>query len=852
MTRLNQTPSALFGTVFRRTLRGVVMAWLFGVVTVFGSEVTRRFDIPAGTAEATLKTFCEQSGAELLFSNEVAGGVKTNPVKGDYSAGQAVNLLLAGTELQAIKDEKSGLVRIARISREKGAAEKKASSRPADAGAAETPEVATKEEIVTLTPFSVSTAADNSFGAKQATTGSLVALDIARSPFTIMAIDNRMIEDLQLVTFDDVARYTTINSTAGQNETANARGFNLQPLRNGYAPGGRVYITAAYERVEVLKGPNSVLYGLSNPGGGINYISKRPTFKKTTKVSASVGSDSLIQGMLDTTAPIEIGGNKLVAYRLVIAGSDKKGSFPDQFAKYDVVAPSLTIRPFNGLEVTAEYEKLHRDRSMLNVAPIVNGTFDLTNLGRGRSINFAGADSVERNTQDSYNLSGTYSLQDWVTVRAQYNSSKRIYPGLSTWSQDNANQRPQFNDNSNSIHGYNTDMLLPYSFKDRVKGSLLLGSEFNTNYFVTPQYRFTNANVANALLFPAGIANATPTQLRFRNTADAANGYPIATIADIKQPVYFRGNGGDVTSEFTNHRAVNTLKFFDERLMVLAGYSWAEVTSIGAAPTRTVQSQKANPYQLATMVDLLQNRGVVDYLRAYGQNATSFRNQFARDAYLNPVPPNRGKITEFGLKFGLFRDRLTGSVAYFDQLQVDLAQVVPVQAVDNPATPADERVANSISIASGKESSEGVEFRLDYQVTSGWTVAVDGCFFHGGVVQDEVIVARKGLALANAPTRSIAFIQRYSFSNALKGLSVGHSVNYKNAYSVSNNSIANSLRVVPSATLVDLFAKYETKLWGRRVGFNLKASNLADKNYLLANGRWGEPMNWMFSMNTAF
>ena len=55
--------------------------------------------------------------------------------------------------------------------------------------------------------------------------GSLVALDIAKSPFTIMAIDNRMIEDLQLVTFDDVARYTTINSTAGQNETANARGF---------------------------------------------------------------------------------------------------------------------------------------------------------------------------------------------------------------------------------------------------------------------------------------------------------------------------------------------------------------------------------------------------------------------------------------------------------------------------------------------------------------------------------------------------------------------------------------------------------------------------------------------------
>ncbi len=833
-------------------MRAVVLALLLGAATTFASEVTRPFDIPAGAAEETLKVYCSQSGAELLFSAEVTAGVRTNTVKGDYSAEKAVNLLLAGTELQAIKDPKSGLVRIARVARDKETSEKKASSRSADAGAAAAAGSAARDEVVALSPFSVSTSTDNTFGAKQATTGSLVALDIAKSPFTIMAIDNRMIEDLQLVTFDDVARYTTINSTAGQNETANARGFSLQPLRNGYAPGGRVYITAAYERVEVLKGPNSVLYGLSNPGGGINYISKRPTFKKTTKVSVSTGTDSLIQGMLDTTAPIEIGGREFLAYRLVIAGSDRNGPFPDQFANYDVIAPSLTVRPLPGLELTAEFEKLHRDRTTLNVAPIVNGTFDLTNLGRGRNINFAGADSVERNTQDCYNVSGTYSLQDWLTLRAQYNSSKRIYPGFSTWNQDSATQRPQFNDNANSIHGYNSDVLLRYGLKDRVKGSLLLGSEFNTNYFVTPQYRFTNANVANSLLFPLGITKATPAQLRFRNTADAAGGYPIATLADIKQPIYFRGNGGDVTSEFTNHRAVNTLKFFDEHWMVLTGYSWAEVTNIGAAPTHTVQSQKANPYQLATMVDLLQNRGVVDYLRAYGQKATSFRNQFARDAYLNPVPPNRGKITEFGLKFGLLKEKLTGSVAYYDQLQVDLAQFIPAQAVDNPATPADERVANSISIASGKESSEGMEFRLDYQVTSGWTVALDGCFFHGGVVQDEVLVTRKGLPLANAPTRSLAFIQRYTFSGDLKGLSIGHSINYKNAYSASNASVANSLRVIPSASLVDVFAKYDTKLWGRRVGLNLKASNLTDKNYLLANGRWGEPMNWMFSVNTIF
>jgi outer membrane receptor protein involved in Fe transport len=710
-----------------------------------------------------------------------------------------------------------------------------------------------EEEIVTLSPFTVKNDTDNTYGARQATTGSLVALDVAKSPFTISAIDSRMIEDLQLLTFDDVTRFTTVNTTAGQNETANARGFPLQPLRNGYAPGGRIYITAAYERVEILKGPNSVLYGLASPGGGMNYISKRPTFKNTTKVSVSAGSDSFIQGMVDTTAPITIRGKKLLAYRLVVAGMDRNGSFPDQFANYDVIAPSLTIRPLPGLELTAEYEKLHRDRTTMNPAPIVNGTFDLTNLGRGRSINFAGADSVERNTQDAYNVSGTYSWKDWLTVRGQYNASKRIYPGFLTWNQDNSTQRPQFNDNSNSVHGYNSDLLLRYAFKKLFTGSLLLGSEFNTNYFLVQQYRFTNNNVATNLIFPNGIVNATPAQLRFRNTADAANGYPIATLADIKQPIYYRGNGGDVTSEFTNHRAINTLKFFDERLLLLGGYSWAEVTNIGAAPTRTVQSQKANPYQLAAMVDIFQNRGRWDYLRAYAQKATSFRNQFARDAFFNPVPPNRGKITELGVKFGLFNDRLSGSIAYFDQQQVNLAQAVPPQAVDNPATPADER-QTGISVASGRESSEGMEFRFDYEVTKAWTVALEACFFHGGVEEDEVIVARKGLPLANAPTRNVSFIQRYNLGrwDALKGLSIGHSISYKNDFITANNTVANSLRVVPAVTLVDVFARYNTKLWNRPVNFNLRVSNLTDENYLLANGRWGELRSWSFSMGTTF
>ena len=863
---------SVFPTTCYARARELLLLLIFPLLSALpagAAQERRTFDVPAGEAVETLRLMARQGGVEIVFLVETVRGIRTAAVRGSFTLPDALNRLIAGTPLIVTTDAQTGGLVVSRPPSPPPSLPKNSNPQPRSMTAKSTfPLLAAflsvfaapadaqtgtpaKDEVITLSPFTIDTGRDDTFGAKQATTGSLVALDIAKSPFTIMAIDNRMIEDLQLFDYEDIARYTTVNTTSGANETANARGFNLQALRNGYAPGGRVYITAGYDRVEVLKGPNSVLYGLSNPGGGINYISKRPTFKRATKLSVTTGSHSLLQGMFDTTAPIEIGGKKLLAYRLVVAGSDGDGQFPDQFTRYDLLAPSLTIRPFQGLELTAEYEKLHKNQTMLNSAPVVNNQYDLSNLGRGRNINFAGADSVMRNTQNAYNLSGTYSHQDWLTLRAQYNSSKRENPVVNTWNQDAANQRPQFNDGSNKVHGYSADALIRYGLKDRVKGSLLLGTEFNSNYFITPQYRFTNANVANALLFPSGIANATPDQLRFRNTADAARGYPIATIDEIKQPAYFRANGGDTTSEFTNQRVFNTLKFFDERLTLLGGYSWAEVTSIGAAPTRIVQSQKDKPYQLAVMVEVLENKGPFDYLRAYAQKATSFRNQFARDAYLNPVPPNHGRITEFGLKFGLFKNRLTGSVAYFDQLQSDLAQAVPAQAVDNPATPADER-QTGISIASGRESSEGVEFRLDFEATSRWTIALEGCFFHGGVVEDEVNPARKGLPLSNAPTRTIVFLQRYSFGESLKGLTVGHSIHYKNEYSIANSSVVNSLRVVPSATLVDVFAKYNTKLWGRPVDFNFKVSNVFDRNYLLSAGRWGQPVGWVFSMSTKF
>jgi hypothetical protein len=78
------------------------------------SAPARSFDIPAGEAEKMLQRFAAQSGVEVLFSTEAAKGVRTNAVKGNYAADEAVRRMLAGTPLYLVSDAKNGVLRIAR------------------------------------------------------------------------------------------------------------------------------------------------------------------------------------------------------------------------------------------------------------------------------------------------------------------------------------------------------------------------------------------------------------------------------------------------------------------------------------------------------------------------------------------------------------------------------------------------------------------------------------------------------------------------------------------------------------------------------------------------------------------
>lgn len=117
------------------------LACFFSTRLALAAEAKRSFNIPAETAEKSLKQFASQSGVEVLFSTQAAAGIRTNAIKGDFAPTDAVRQMLAGTPLYLVNDDKNGVLRIVR-----GSSVAKGETGPAEGGATETDEPQKKKQ----------------------------------------------------------------------------------------------------------------------------------------------------------------------------------------------------------------------------------------------------------------------------------------------------------------------------------------------------------------------------------------------------------------------------------------------------------------------------------------------------------------------------------------------------------------------------------------------------------------------------------------------------------------------------------------------------------------------------------
>ena len=328
-----------------------------------------------------------------------------------------------------------------------------------------------KNETITLSPFTVTTDKDNGYGATNSISGSRVNTPIKDLPIPIQVITNDFISDIGATTLRNSLAYVSGISIQTQNDLENRAGT----FGSAYGPGGvnnpegvtaningvqmkiRGFITnnvlrdgfyrgspsdsINIDRIEVVQGPNALLYGTGNFGGVVNYLTKKPRDREASSASVSYGTNDFKRATIDSTGPI----SPTLAYRVVGAWEDSGTEVDNQSMSHWYISPSLTWKPFRKTEFFAQYEyndaknsgfgfRALRAAQGTGGTPINNDQLEATGFyyppgANRRTFNLGGPDTYNNQQQDNFELTGTQAIldeSDWaprIDLLAGFNRS---------------------------------------------------------------------------------------------------------------------------------------------------------------------------------------------------------------------------------------------------------------------------------------------------------------------------------------------------------------------------------------------------------------------------------------------
>lgn len=221
-----------------------------------------------------------------------------------------------------------------------------------------------EEDIVELDPFSVTVSDDRGYYSANSTSATRTNELVKNTPISLTVINEQMMEDLTILNDEDLARVTAGVTTDPDGFSFNQiriRGF--RSLTQRYDLFWREIERDGYniQRVDIVKGANSLIYGQADPGGKVNSIPKKATFGKDFyNLEAIVGNKNFRRYTLD--ANVEV--NDKFALRAMAV--DHKSDFDQlyEFRHLRGATLELGIRPFQNSNVRIRYERIELEQNL--------------------------------------------------------------------------------------------------------------------------------------------------------------------------------------------------------------------------------------------------------------------------------------------------------------------------------------------------------------------------------------------------------------------------------------------------------------------------------------------------------
>ncbi|MEM9673698.1 MAG: TonB-dependent receptor [Bacteroidota bacterium] len=673
-------------------------------------------------------------------------------------------------------------------------------------------------------------------------------------PQAISYVTKEVMADRQAYRVNDVVKNISgINQFSYYNDYT-IRGFrSQQELINGLRVIGLFgpqIITANLERVEIIKGPASAMFGNASPGGTMNRVTKKPLDEDRKAITFTTGSFNTLRSTLDFTGPLN--EDKTLLYRLNLAYENSNDFRDLQEFRSFMVAPSITFLPTDNTSINFDLVITNYDGKLDRGQPIFGASAgtDLTTT----PISFAiGAPNDYHESNEYYStLSVNHRFTDKISFNASYmrfsiredlfehRTSNRF--AVDSLGQQiptlmgmriSAREGEQTSDNVTTYFVFDAET-------GPIEHKILVGYDFIQQ--VQPVGNGSIFTSSNAIYRTqdGGLAVYDPENPQ--NFFFDENGNPVPNIPhfNLEDPNYVLGYPSDY---ILGRAEVSATRFFSQGVYVQDQLKWnrwqmllglrqefyVDVTNYKQPGEEEVQQDKLLP-----RIGLVY--GLTDQINLYGTYVESFQPQNPAnlvEAQGGPFDPMIGEMIEFGAKGQFWDNRLAITLAAYD---IENQNIL----ITDPNT--------GLLVQRGGEEAQGIELDVNGQVLPGLSLSANYAYSEARITEsdnEELI----GEFKENAPRHSGGFFAKYAFGNgALSGLNVNIGANFV----TERNTFEQALQL-PGYTVFDAGVAYRVN----KVNMAFTLNNVFDKTHWVGGYSFvrlfpGAPRNFLLSVGYTF
>jgi iron complex outermembrane receptor protein len=742
------------------------------------------------------------------------------------------------------------------------------------------------EAPLELPQFTVVSGADEGWTAASSMSGTRTNVPIQNLPRSVQVLTSEFLSDLGATTLSDsVAFLTGVQSQGGQDAVFDNNTFVVRGMRQNrhYRDGvreaffGMINDSASVDRVESLRGPSSLLAGVSEPGGMINQISKRPRSQAASSVKLTTGSFNFLRSEADVSLPV----NRKFALRAV-------GAYQENESWRDWEAGRRTVGYLTGVYRFSPDTVLSARAEAINAHTTPAIAIPNYRLPGGTTsvIGYVPEDILPWD----FNPFGPTSQRDHETYRASADLQHRINDTFSLraavlWSKsDRRDNRPSasattiytrylnpllgnvagnivpdeirwgatLDDENWHIWTYQADLRGVFEYAG-LKHEALLGVERieSRNWrerWDTPNSTgttpSTNPNALTRYKFPTAATGAI-----------AAGGWQPAWTELTDRSRYTTANV--YVDQTTTRNAVsftNVISTKNEKWHALAGarYDEGENNALSGASINAI-APSAFPKESATSETLGLLYRPWSALSVYASYSTSFSGVPSGLDIFNQLldKPEEGSSREIGIKSSLLNGKLGIEAAVFELDRTNVRrQLTDAEQIAIIGT----TVSGARYAQDAGEEAKGFEVQVLYSPVRGYLISGTYSNIDARLAKTEN-VARIGGPIVGRGKQSGSIFQKYTFqSGKLKDLYFTNGVIWVDGSRPDSISNTTGLvqNYVPGYTRLDFGVGYPFKFNGHRYTVTATVRNATDEQYYEGYQSKGDPRALRLSVTARF